>query len=399
MLNQAVILAGGRGTRLGALTEQLPKPMMPVDGGPFIDQLLWNLRRHGFRKVLLSVGYLSGVIRDHIGDGDPFGLEVSYCLEREPAGTGGALGLALPQLDERFLVLNGDTLFDVNYLDLALALEHNDAAVALRAVADVERYGSVLLDGDRVTAFAEKAGGGAGLVNGGVYALNRTVVEQSTGSSIEHDWLPALVASRRLAGRSYDGFFIDIGLPESLARAQLDVPDWRRKPAALLDRDGVLNVDSGYVHTPDAFAWKPGAVEAVKWLNDSGYLVIVVTNQAGIARGYYSEEAFLAFSDWIAEQLRQRGAHIDASYYCPDHPEHGQGIYRRDSGCRKPQTGMLEAAARDWVFDPERSFLIGDKDSDLEAAERFGVASYKVGDENLLGVVQAMHAGRFPAMR
>jgi D-glycero-D-manno-heptose 1,7-bisphosphate phosphatase len=391
VLEQAVVLAGGRGTRLGALTERLPKPMMPVAGGPFLDQLLWNLQRHGLRRVVLSVGYLADTIRDHVGDGSHYGLEVSYCHEDEPAGTGGALALALPQLEERFLVLNGDTLFDLNYLDLALALAEHDGALALRSVPDAGRYGSVQLEAGRVVAFLEKGRSGPGQINGGVYALRRSVVERSLGSSIERDWLPRLASEGRLAGRSYDGFFLDIGLPESLARAQLDVPDWRRMPAALLDRDGVLNVDRGYVHTPDAFAWRPGAIEAVKWLNDRGVLTIVVTNQTGIGRGYYTEEAFHDFSAWIDGQLHRHGAHLDATYFCPDHPEHGLGDYRRDSGCRKPQPGMLEAALRDWGFDRDRSFLVGDKVSDVQAAERFGIPGRLIGDENLLEVVRALH--------
>ena len=398
MLNQAVILAGGRGTRLGALTDRLPKPMMPVGDGPFLEQLLWNLRRHGIGKVLLSVGYLAEVVEGHFGDGSRFGLDIEYCLETEPAGTGGALKLALPQLEERFLVLNADTMFDLNYLDLGQLLEHGEVALALREVADSWRYGSVTVAGDRVTAFVEKATeGGRGLINGGVYAMTQRAVAAAEGSSIELDWLPQLASTGKLLGRTYSGFFIDIGLPDVLAKAQLDIPDWRHMPAALLDRDGVLNRDKGYVHSPEAFEWRPGAIEAVKWLNDHGYLAIVVTNQAGIGRGYYSEAEFLAFTQWISDELRRHGAHLDATYYCPDHLEHGQGIYRRDSGCRKPQTGMLDEAWRDWKFDRDRGFLIGDKERDLLAAERFGLPGVDVGGADLLEVVEAMHV-RFASL-
>ncbi len=207
MLNQAVILAGGRGTRLGALTDLLPKPMMPVGDGPFLEQLLWNLRRHGIGKVLLSVGYLAEVVEGHFGDGSRFELDIEYCLETEPAGTGGALKLALPQFEERFLVLNGDTLFDLNYLDLGQLLEHGEVALALREVADSWRYGSVTVAGDRVTAFAEKAyRGGRGLINGGVYAMTRRAVAAAEGSSIELDWLPQLASTGKLLGRTYSGF-------------------------------------------------------------------------------------------------------------------------------------------------------------------------------------------------
>ncbi|HVZ52624.1 MAG TPA: HAD family hydrolase [Pseudolabrys sp.] len=150
-----------------------------------------------------------------------------------------------------------------------------------------------------------------------------------------------------------------------------------RRPAAFLDRDGVLNVDHGYVYRPEDLAWVPGAPEAVRLLNEAGYAVIVITNQSGVARGYYDEAAVRRFHDHMRARIEAEGAHIDAFYYCPHHP---QGIVKELAvacRCRKPEPGMLEQAAREWPLDLSRSFLIGDKDDDMTAAARFGIRGIK----------------------
>jgi len=161
------------------------------------------------------------------------------------------------------------------------------------------------------------------------------------------------------------------------------------RPAAFLDRDGVLNVNHGYVSTPDRFEWIEGAREAVKALNDAGYLVIVVTNQSGIGRGYYAEAAFKDLCTWIDGELAAAGAHIDATYFCPNHPEHGVGVYKVACNNRKPAPGMLEQAATEWDVDKARSFLIGDKESDVQAAEAFGIPGHLFTGGNLFEFVRA----------
>jgi D,D-heptose 1,7-bisphosphate phosphatase len=173
-------------------------------------------------------------------------------------------------------------------------------------------------------------------------------------------------------GREYGGYFVDMGTPESLSTARGQLPAWRDKSAVLLDRDGVINVDKGHVHTPDEFEWVTDAPAAIKWLNDRGFLVFVVTNQAGIAKGYYTETEYRAFERWISDRLAEYGAHIDQSYYCPHHPE-GSGVYRRQCDCRKPAPGLLMQLKSDWRLDPNRAIFIGDKQSDLEAADKAGI--------------------------
>ena len=400
MVKQAVILAGGLGTRLGAATLHTPKPLLKVGGAPFLDHVLWNVARHGLRRVLLLTGHLAPAFEARYGDGRGHGVTIEYAVEPEPRGTGGALALAVSRLDERFLLLNGDTLFDVNYLDLAARLDDGAlAAVALQRVDDIARYGAVRVHGDRVEAFAEKGHTGPGVINGGVYAMRREALERLPAgpSSLERDLLPGLAARGQVTGAAYDGFFIDIGVPEALKAARASVAVWRRKPALLLDRDGTLNVDRGWVHRPEDFAWVEGAREAIRWANDRGLLVLVITNQAGIARGLYTEADFRAFTAWIDAELAAAGAHVDATYHCPHHPTEGQGEYRRLCRCRKPGPGLIERALAEWTFDPSRSVLVGDAAHDLEAAAAAGLRGVRFSGGSLLECVQ--HAFAEPGIR
>jgi D-glycero-D-manno-heptose 1,7-bisphosphate phosphatase len=149
-----------------------------------------------------------------------------------------------------------------------------------------------------------------------------------------------------------------------------------------------LNVDRGWVHRPIEFRWIEGACEAIKWANTRGILVFVVTNQAGIARGFYTEAEFHAFTAWIDRQLAAGGAHIDATYYCPHHPTEGVGKYRRECQCRKPAPGLIERARAEWSFDPDRSVVIGDSEHDMQAAAAAGIRGVRFTGGSLLGYVE-----------
>ncbi|HVZ29770.1 MAG TPA: HAD-IIIA family hydrolase [Asticcacaulis sp.] len=380
---QLVVLVGGKGTRLGTLTQTAPKPLMPIsEGRVFLDYFLEAAVRQGFREVLLIAGYLGEQVADRydharIGDAD-----ISVLIEPEPMGTAGALHFARAHLAQSFMVANGDTLFDTNIRALDAQLKADDsleAVIALREVDDVGRYGSIEVDASgKITAFREKDParlGQTGLINGGIYALRRSAVDRihALPASIETDLFPELVRHRAVAGVTSKGYFLDIGLPETLATARNDLPG-RRRGAVFFDRDGVLNIDKNYLNRFEDWEWVQGARETIRAVNDAGLAAVVVTNQAGVGRGYYEECDVWKLHDQAQRDLFKMGAFIDAFYYSPHHSEGAVGRYQvADPLDRKPSPRMLLRAARHLNLDLGRSVLIGDQESDVEAARRAGV--------------------------
>jgi D-glycero-D-manno-heptose 1,7-bisphosphate phosphatase len=208
--------------------------------------------------------------------------------------------------------------------------------------------------------------------------MSRDIVTElpETPSSLENDLFPRLAQDGRIVGASFDGFFIDMGIPLDLARAHDEMARHTRRPAVFFDRDGVLNVDHNYVHRPDQFEWMPGAREAIRLCNDRGYLVFVVTNQAGVAHGYYDEDTVRKLHRWMASELAPLGAHIEAFEFCPHHPEGKVDAYRKLCDRRKPGPGMIRDLLAGWTVDPARSFLVGDRSTDVEAATAAGIAGH-----------------------
>lgn len=383
---QAVILCAGREST-GLAGRGLPAPLTPCAGASFLDHLLWNLARHGIRDIIMSVGQEADAFAGHYGQGRAHGAAVRLWRSEEAA---------LPprgMLDDEFFVLDGTALFDLNYLDLALRRRQAETlgALALRRVQGETGPDRVEFDGRMVRGFAPKTGG-PGLTGGGALCLSveafAALPELETLAT--HGLTSLLAEHAKLAGVIYEGFFAEVRPHDTACDRQDALASWRRKPAAFLDRDGVLNVNHGYVHKPEDFEWIEGAPEAVKLLNDAGYLVVVVTNQSGIGRGYYDEAAFHALCAHIDEELRRVGAHIDATYFCPNHPEAGVGPYRTQCEDRKPAPGMLRRAKAKWNIRTEQSFLIGDKPSDMQAAQAFGIPGHLFTGGSLLEFVHAL---------
>ena len=377
---------GGLGTRLGELTRETPKPLLSVSGRPFLAHMVDELRRFGFEHVLLLAGFSGRLVEAALGHHE----DVTVRVEPEPLGTAGALRFAADDLQPEFLLLNGDSLFDINVWDLAAFAPEATAAMALRPVADAQRYGAVSLEGRRVRAFLAKGAAGPGLINGGVVRLSRRVLDlipAGRAVSLEAEIYPALAAQGELAGRTYDRPFIDIGVPADFARAQEMVGRTLRRGAVIFDRDGVLNRDVGYAHRPEQIEWVEGAREAVKAVNDAGLFAFVATNQAGVAHGYYPETAVHELHRWMNRELIARGAHIDRFAHSPYHPQGREAAYRRESDCRKPGPGLVLQLLDAFPVDRARVVMIGDRSSDVEAAHAAGVRGELFAGGDLLEAV------------
>ncbi len=385
-IRQCAVLVGGLGTRLGALTAQTPKPLLPVADRPFLAWLLREFTRFGVSDFLLLTGHLSDVVENAVADIQsrlPNGARITLSQEPLRAGTGGAVYHARDRLDQRFLLCNGDSLFDGNLAGLLAAGATDEPNVIgrmmLRRLDDASRFGVVALDGDRVTAFHERPPPGTGgTINAGVYLFDRRLVDAlSPACSLEGAVMPELARRGALRGTVSQGFFLDIGVPEDFAAAQTAIPAALRRRTLFLDRDGVINIDHGYVGSRDRFDWVEGALPTIVRASQTGWHVFIVTNQSGVARGRYDEAAVWDLHTWIADQVRSAGGTIDGVRYCPFHPLGDLVRYRAHSDWRKPEPGMLLDLIREWELDPARCLMIGDQETDIAAAHAAGVEAHR----------------------
>jgi D-glycero-D-manno-heptose 1,7-bisphosphate phosphatase len=387
MTTQMVFLVGGRGTRLKEIAKDIPKPLLPVAGKPFIRHLVEDVRRFGITDVILLAGHLGEQIAAHFAQNPVEQVTTRVTIEPQPLGTGGALRLVANELHERFVMANGDSYFGFNMSDLLLPVggDRWQGTLALRAIEEAGRYGTVTRTGTAITGFREKGHSGPGIINGGIYHFSKSILADIGPGmvSIEQDIFPVLCQRGTLHGKTYRGPFIDIGVPEDLSRANADMIAMLTRPIAFFDRDGVFNIDKGYVHRADQIDWVDGAKKAIKAFNDAGYYTVVVTNQAGVARGYYTEAEVHALHAWMNDELRKSGAHIDRFYHCSFHPDGTVDAFRGSSHHRKPNPGMLEDALRDFRADLTESFIVGDKLSDMRAGEAVGIRGHLFEGGNL----------------
>lgn len=380
-IQQAVILCGGLGSRLGELTRETPKPLLPIQDRPFLEILIQEITRYGVERFVLLAAFQSEQIEafaKNVPRAIGRDIDVSVSVEPDRAGTGGALFNALPLLDETFYLFNGDSLLDTPLDRLAELMEQPgaQAALALRHLPAAGRYGVVERDGDQICCFGKRGDPAApAWINGGVYILRRTLIERLAPiSSLEQDLLEPLAEEGGMYGLAVDGFFLDIGVPEDFERAQVEIPAFQRRPAVFFDRDGVLNIDHGHVGSAERFEWTEGAREAIAAVNARGWYAFIVTNQAGIGKGYYTLDDYRALVRHIRDDLAAAGARIDDQRFCPFHPEADLPEYQQVSDWRKPGPGMLLDLMAHWPIDVAASVMIGDKESDMEAARAAGVA-------------------------
>jgi D,D-heptose 1,7-bisphosphate phosphatase len=401
-VRQCAVLAGDMGTRFGVLTERTPRPFLAGGDRPFLAWLLREFVRFGVAEFVLLAGHHAEEIEARAQELVALlPRKARIVLSQEPVGaaTGGALFHARDLLDERFLVCNGNSLFDCNLARLLCAGNADEIDTAgrmlLRWMDDASRHGVATLEGDRVTALNDRPhASDGGLVNAGVYLLDRRVVDDlSPACSLEADILPRLAARGALRGTVSEGYFCDIGIAEDCASAQQEIPRLLRRRALLLDRDGVINVDHGYVGSRDRFEWMSGAREAMRDATDAGWHVFVVTNQSGVARGHYDEASVTVLHDWMIDEVRRAGGTVDDIRYCPFHPDAVVPAYRCVSDWRKPAPGMLLDLLRAWELDAARCVLIGDKDIDMAAARAAGITGIRFPGGNLADFVRQILNG------
>jgi D-glycero-D-manno-heptose 1,7-bisphosphate phosphatase len=370
-LRQAVILAGGRGERLKPLTDTLPKPMIEFHGRPFLEYLVELIRSQGLKEVLLLLGYLPGPIQEHLGDGSRFGVRIEYAVTRPEDLTSARLLEARDRLDPTFLMLYCDNYWPMS-LDRLWARYVEARAPAIVTIyrnADGHSRDNVRLDGDGFVVEYDRTRKTPGLrgTEIGFAILRRDLLDilPDGSTQIEEGLYPVLAQDHRLAAFVTDHRYYSVG---SLERLPITERFLERRPTVFLDRDGVLNRRppvAGYVRRPEDVEWLPGALEAVRRLTDAGVRLIVVSNQAGVARQAMTMANLAAVEERMRADVTAAGGRIELFLYCP----HGW-----DDGCdcRKPRPGMLYEAQRRFDLDLSRTPFVGDDERDGQAAEAAG---------------------------
>ena len=383
-IKEAIILAGGLGTRLRSVVSDLPKCMAPVAGKPFLYYLVEQLKKQGIEKFIFATGYKHEAIEDWVKDNLP---AVSYQLsvEEEPLGTGGAIKLACKKAtEENVLVVNGDTLFTVSIEELALAHHTRQAncTVALKPMKNFDRYGVVELDEQHsIHSFKEKQFYESGLINGGIYVLNVTTFLQESlpvKFSFEKEYLEFLFDQRNFIGVVQHQYFIDIGIPQDYEKAQSELPQIMSYPKPLpgidnswtlfLDRDGVINHEKrlDYIRNWGEFKFYDGVLEAMNIFHQRFRHIIVVTNQKGVGKGWMTLESLLNINIEMTTAVEKAGGRVDSIYFCTDLED--------NSADRKPNTGMGLQAQKDFpAIDFSKSVMIGNTLSDMEFGKRLGM--------------------------
>ena len=394
---QAVIMAGGKGTRLRELThDEIPKPMAPVAGKPILQHQIECLRGQGIEDVVLIIGYLGEKIEEYFGDGAGFGVRIRYIREETALGTAGALAYLPPLLSgEDFFLVFGDVLFDIDLGRMERFHREHNAAVTLFAHPNSHPFDSDLVVTDkegRVLAFDKKNSVRdywySNCVNAGFYLMDAGVcgkVRAGVKTDLEKELLTGMIADgeRVYAYRSPE-YIKDVGTVERIRAAQEDLENGiiagrnlrRKQRAIFLDRDGTVNRENGLVYREDQLELEEKAAEAIRTINGSGYLAIVATNQPVVARGLCSVEDVETIHRKMETLLGREGAYLDHVAFCPHHPDKGypeeNPAYKIPCRCRKPDIGMLEECAELFNIDLSSSWMVGDTTVDIQTGKNAG---------------------------
>lgn len=414
---KTVIMAGGKGTRIASVNSEVPKPMIPILDKPILEYQLDCLKAQGYTDIILVVGHLGHVIQDYFGDGSKFGVSITYVVETEPLGTAGALYLLKEQLTEDFLLLCGDIIFDID-LDRFVAYHKARGGIAtLFTHPNSHPYDSGIIKADAqgcVTDWLHKEDERLwyrNRVNAGLHMLSPRIFSgelfrELKKVDLDREVLKPLIRTGELYVYDSPEYVKDMGTPDRFYAVTEDIRSGKvqsknlkhRQKCVFLDRDGTMNRYVGFLRNIDDFELLPGVAEAVKRINDSGYLAIVATNQPVIARGEVTEAELQEIHNKLETKLGEHGAYVDAIYYCPHHPHKGYAgeipELKIDCDCRKPKPGMLLQAANDFHIDLSHSYMIGDSEADVECGNAAGCKSIRIGEDGdyprLLDAVNAI---------
>ena len=402
-IDVAVIMAGGKGSRLLSITnDEIPKPMVPVDGKPLLEYQVEKLKSYGVKKIIMIVGHLGEKISGHFQDGKAFGVDIDYIFEKDPLGTAGAFYYLKDKIDAKdFLLIFGDVFFDLDFDRMEAFHFKNSALTTLLAHPNGHPYDSDLIQMDdtgRVIGFDSKHNVRDywydNMVNAGMYILNKDLLDL-VKEPVKIDFEKDILANQVKLGANIYAYHSpeyvkDVGTVdrinatvEELRSGLIAAKNLKNKQRAIfLDRDGTMNVSKGFISKVEDLELIPGTVEAVKAINKSGALAIVITNQPVIARGECSFEELHNIHNKLKTLLGEKGAFVDDIFYCPHHTDKGfEGEVpelKFDCECRKPKTGMIKEAVGKYNIDLSQSYMVGDSTMDLEMARNAGVKSVLV---------------------
>lgn len=368
-----VILAGGLGSRLGSNTKKKPKPLIKINNKSFLEILIRTFAKYNFENIYILAGYKGELIYRKFNDKIYNFSKVKCFVEKKRMGTWGAIRNIRKIIKNNFILSNADSLIDENFHNLIIKKKRQDTIVDMTLVKNLNYKSNKTLMGLAIYKKKIIFSKNSQCMNGGVYFVNKKILNDSNfalSKSIENDVLPKLIKSKKVGGFKTNNFFLDIGTPENLCLAKKNLPQILKKPAVFLDRDGVINYDNGHTFKWKKFKFKKNVVKGLAYLNSKNYLVFIVTNQAGIAKGYFKDSDFHILHKKIKTYLAKKNIYFNDVKYCPYHPNAIIRKYKKNTQYRKPGNLMLKEIFREWDIDIKKSIMIGDKATDELAAQK-----------------------------
>ncbi len=366
-----VILAGGKGLRIRNYLDNNPKPLAKINNLYFLDYLINNISKYYINKIYILAGYKGEKIKKIYDNKEVNLVPIKVIIEKKALGTGGALSLIRKKVTSKFIVLNGDSIFDVDLDEISkIKLKSNECFIALTKNNNYKynkKLSNLNLKGKNIVRSNSSV-----FMNGGVYFLNRSIIKniKSEEKSLENDIIENQINLGKIKGKYYKNFFIDIGTPENFLKSQKIIPSYFIKPAIFLDRDGTINHDTGYTYLPNKFKFINGTIKALRKLSLSNYYLFIVTNQAGIAKKKFRIKDFYNLQNYLKKKFIKKNIYINDIRFCPYHPNAKLLKYKRTTNYRKPGNLMLESIKKRWDIDIKKSYMVGDKKSDKIAAKK-----------------------------